>query len=59
MVVDSYNKLQPLNYYNRNGFVELFSTEEQEKEVTSIPKGSALPTRLLYYDLLELTASPS
>ncbi|ANI88833.1 hypothetical protein A9P82_05740 [Arachidicoccus ginsenosidimutans] len=38
IVVDAYNEQRPLHYYKKNGFVELFSTEEQEKEYTDLPK---------------------
>lgn len=56
IIVDSYNQIAPLKYYKRNGFVELFSTEEQEKEYTNIPEDKELNTRLLYFDLIVLTA---
>ena len=36
IVVDSYNTTGPLKYYSDNGFVPLFSTEEQEKEFTGV-----------------------
>jgi len=55
IIVDSYNDTLPLRYYKRNGFVELFSTEAQEKEYTSIPKERDLSTRLLYFDLIVLS----
>ncbi len=55
IVVDSYNEEAPLNYYKRNGFIELFSTEEQEKRYSSITDESNLATRLLYFDLIVLT----
>lgn len=54
IVVDSYNEISPLKYYKRNGFIELFSSEEQEKEYTNFPSEEALPTRLLYFDLIVL-----
>ncbi len=55
IVVDSYNENSPLNYYKRNGFIKLFSSEEQEKEFTNFPSEQTLPTRLLYFDLIVLT----
>ncbi len=55
IVVDSYNEFIPLRYYKRNGFVELFSSEAQEKEYTNFPKKSPLTTRLLYFDLIVLS----
>jgi hypothetical protein len=57
LVVDSYNEIIPLKYYKRNGFIELFSTEEQEKEYTGVPLDRELKTRLLYFDLIVLTNS--
>jgi len=55
IVVDSYNEDTPLRYYKRNGFIELFSSEEQEKEFTNFPIESHLTTRLLYFDLIVLS----
>lgn len=54
IVVDSYNTPGPLKYYSDNGFVPLFSTEEQEKEFTDIDVSSTLETRLMFYDLILL-----
>jgi hypothetical protein len=54
IVVDSYNEEVPLKYYKRNGFVELFSSDEQEKEFTNYPQERNLTTRLLYFDLIVL-----
>ena len=56
IVVDSYNSEKPIRYYKRNGFVELFSSEEQEKEVSGIAPDKELKTRLLYFDLIVLSA---
>ena len=55
VVVDSYNEIAPLRYYKRNGFIELFSSEEQEKEFTNFPQEKLLTTRLLYFDLIVLS----
>lgn len=54
IVVDSYNEDIPLNYYQANGFLFLFSTEQQEKEYMGIDKKDKLTTRLLYFDLIVL-----
>lgn len=54
IVVDSYNEEVPLNYYKRNEFKEMFSTEEQEKDYFQIPESMPLTTRLLYFDLIIL-----
>jgi hypothetical protein len=56
IVVDSYNQVGPLKYYSDNEFISLFSTEEQEKEYTSIVSDAKLETRLMYYDLIILKA---
>jgi hypothetical protein len=57
IIVDAYNSEKALNYYKRNGFVELFSSEEQEKENTNLSAEAELKTRLLYFDLIKLTGS--
>jgi len=54
IVVDAYNLFKPLRYYKSNGFIELFSTEEQEKEFTGISEDQELDTRLLFFDLILL-----
>ena len=58
LIVDAYNDRNTLNYYESNGFKYLFSTENQEylsifrEEET---QGESLKTRLMYFDLIELT----
>lgn len=54
IVVDAYNETGPIHYYQKNGFMELFSTEEQEKEYSGLSLDAPLPTRLLYFDLIML-----
>jgi hypothetical protein len=44
IVVDAYNESKPLRYYKSNGFIELFSTEEQEKEFTGVFEDEKLDT---------------
>lgn len=56
IVVDSYNEINPLKYYKRNSFCELFSSEKQEKEYTNIPLDKELKTHLLYFDLIILSS---
>jgi hypothetical protein len=53
LIVDAYNESIPIDYYLKNGFKFLFSTEEQEAKYTNI---NILPirTRLMYFDLMEL-----
>lgn len=58
LIVDAYNDKNTLNYYESNGFKYLFSTENQE--YLSIfreeeMQGESLRTRLMYFDLIELT----
>lgn len=55
LVVDAYNSLTPLNYYQRNGFISLFGSEMQELEFTNTKGGHNLKTRLLFFDLIVLT----
>ncbi|AEA43041.1 GNAT family N-acetyltransferase [Fluviicola taffensis] len=55
VVVDSYNEIAPLKYYKRNGFTEMFSSEQQEKEVTGLFETAELATRLLYFDLIVIS----
>jgi hypothetical protein len=54
LVVDSYNENGPMNYYKKNHFVPLFSTEAQEREYTGISEKQVLRTRLMYFDLIVL-----
>ncbi|REC56233.1 N-acetyltransferase [Chryseobacterium piscium] len=55
IVVDSYNAKGPLRYYERNGFIKMFSTEDQEKDSMGIPKDKNMSTRLLFFDLIVLS----
>lgn len=54
LAVDSYNVLNALSFYEKNGFRYLFSTEEQEAENA----GMQLPlkTRYMYFDLLDVVS---
>ena len=56
VIVDAVNEPKVLSFYERNGFVSLFSSEEQEFFYTGGKKGEpvSLATRLLYFDLLSL-----
>ncbi len=47
IIVDAYNDTSPLAYYEKNGFNYLFSSEEQEAELTNHPVGKELNTRLM------------
>lgn len=54
IVVDAYNEDAPLNYYQKNGFEFIFSSEEQEAEFTYDNKQKKLATRIMYFDLIRL-----
>jgi ribosomal protein S18 acetylase RimI-like enzyme len=53
IVVDALNseKQEAINFYKKNGFEFIFSTEEYEKRYT---KNNKLKTRSMYFDLIEL-----
>lgn len=59
LLVDSYNKSNNLNFYQRNGFCFLFSSEEQEREFRGIKPEHPLNSRLMYFDLIELVKANS
>ncbi len=52
MIVDAYNTPSTISFYKQNGFKEVFSTEQQEKDYRHIGVENSLSTRLLYYDLM-------
>jgi GNAT superfamily N-acetyltransferase len=54
IIVDSYNTTEALNFYQKNGFDFLFSSEEQEKISTDGGHELQLKTRLMYFDLIRL-----
>jgi hypothetical protein len=54
IIVDSYNTNEALNFYKKNGFNFLFSTEEQEKTATDVSNDIQIKTRLMYFDLITL-----
>jgi GNAT superfamily N-acetyltransferase len=53
LVVDAYNKDSTLSFYQKNGFLFLFSTEQQEKEnlKKKIAKDDVLHTRQMFFDM--------
>ena len=55
LAVDSYNTVQTVHYYRKNGFEFLFSTEEQEAQNSGIEL--PLRTRYMYYDLIGVANS--
>jgi len=56
IVVDAYNTDNAINYYLRNEFEFLFSSEMQEKEYIGKEDSEELKTRMMYFDLLSLNA---
>lgn len=58
-LVDAYNNPQTLRFYERNGFMYLFSTEDQEAKNTGFVAGTKLRTRIMFYDLLDSVGSNS
>lgn len=53
LIVDAYNNPKTLTFYERNGFIYLFSTEAQEAENTGLTSDTNLNTRIMFYDLLD------
>lgn len=56
VVVDAVNDPHVLDFYRRNGFVFLFTSDEQEFLYTGGKSGEPirLATRLMYFDLMDL-----
>ena len=54
LVVDAYNKFNVLNFYQKNGFLFVFSTEGQEREYKKLDISIPLKTRYLFYDMIYL-----
>jgi GNAT superfamily N-acetyltransferase len=54
VLVDAYNDDSTLKFYKKNGFVEVFASEYEEREFLDISGTEKLNTRLLYFDLIEL-----
>lgn len=52
LAVDSYNTEPTLSYYQKNGFLFMFSTETQEAANANLPL--PLKTRYMYYDLIDI-----
>lgn len=54
VVVDAYIDKYVIDYYKSNGFVEMFSSEDQEKEYYNLKSEDTLKTRLMYFDLIKI-----
>ena len=54
LLVDAYNDPFILNFYLKNDFLFVFSTEEQEREYLKKSSGEeALRTRYMFYDMMQ------
>lgn len=51
ILVDSLNNPQTINFYERNGFIPLYSSEQEEREAFMLPSSVSLRTRMMYCDL--------
>jgi GNAT superfamily N-acetyltransferase len=54
LTVDAYNNEGTHKFYVANGFTNLFSTVQQEKDYIGMPPEKELKTRLMYFDLIRL-----
>jgi hypothetical protein len=54
LTVDAYNNAATRSFYEKNGFIYLFSSEQQEKDYIKMPPEQELKTRLMYFDLLRV-----
>jgi hypothetical protein len=56
VVVDAYNEndQKAINFYKKNYFELLFTTEDQERDYLRLEKDAVLKTRLMYFDLIIL-----
>jgi len=53
LLVDAYNEPAVVGFYKKNDFVEVFSTEEQEKQSYRHPPSEPLHTRYMFYDMIQ------
>ena len=52
LLVDAYNKPEVFNFYQKNDFFTVLSTEEQEREYKKIDPADNLRTRYLFFDMM-------
>jgi GNAT superfamily N-acetyltransferase len=52
LLIDAYNNSSVLNFYLRNDFNPVFSTEEQERNIYKINAAASLHTRYLFFDMI-------
>lgn len=55
LLVDAYNTEIPLNYYKKNDFIFVFSTEMQEKTFYNLTEEDQIKTRFMCFDLKKWT----
>ena len=53
LLVDAYNNSAVTNFYTKNNFAAVFSTEEQEKEAYQQSETETLQTRYMFYDMIQ------
>jgi len=56
LVIDAYNEPSVLSFYQKNNFLTVFSTEEQERQAYKIKPEEVLSTRYLFYDMIHWTS---
>jgi len=54
LTVDAYNEPAVIGFYQKNDFIPVFSTDEQEKEAYNQTPTEVLRTRYLFYDMIKL-----
>ena len=52
LLVDAYNEPAVVKFYRKNDFIEVFSSEEQEKETYKQKTNEPLHTRYMFYDMM-------
>lgn len=57
VIVDAYNNSSTISFYEHNGFKTVFSSDQQEKEYRHIKDDEKISTRLMYFDLINLTTN--
>ena len=53
LLVDAYNEPNIIAFYQKNNFMPVFSTEEQEKETYRQSPNELLQTRYMFYDMIQ------
>jgi len=53
LLVDAYNDSAVIGFYQKNKFMPVFSTEEQEKETYRQSPSDLLRTRYMFYDMIQ------